>query len=104
MDHKEKRALSTKPTTYPLQEALSALLDVRTHPILIHCNKGKHRTGCLVGCLRKVQCWSHTYVHSTRSVEPPVRSFLFALDKRPCRAWLVVDHSRIKENAWKSIV
>ena len=32
--------------------------DVRNHPILIHCNKGKHRTGCLVGCLRKVQKWS----------------------------------------------
>lgn len=45
-----------------MQEALSRLLDVRTHPILIHCNKGKHRTGCLVGCLRKVQCWSHTCV------------------------------------------
>ena len=25
---------------------------------LIHCNQGKHRTGCLVGCLRKVQRWS----------------------------------------------
>ena len=27
-------------------------------PVLIHCNQGKHRTGCLVGCLRKVQRWS----------------------------------------------
>lgn len=26
--------------------------------MLIHCNKGKHRTGLLVGCLRKVQQWS----------------------------------------------
>jgi protein tyrosine/serine phosphatase len=33
-------------------------VDVRNHPILIHCNKGKHRTGCLVGCLRKLQHWS----------------------------------------------
>ncbi|XP_048598223.1 tyrosine-protein phosphatase DSP5 isoform X1 [Brassica napus] len=31
--------------------------DVRNHPILIHCKQGKHRTGCLVGCLRKVQNW-----------------------------------------------
>eukprot|EP00124_Ichthyophonus_hoferi_P005460 Ihof_evm1s798 gene=Ihof_evmTU1s798 len=42
-----------------IREALGQLLDVRNHPILIHCNKGKHRTGCLVGCLRKVQNWSH---------------------------------------------
>merc|ERR1712046_211053 len=28
-------------------QALTDLLDVRNHPVLIHCNKGKHRTGCL---------------------------------------------------------
>eukprot|EP00038_Savillea_parva_P013154 m.209258 g.209258 ORF g.209258 m.209258 type:complete len:174 (+) comp24504_c0_seq1:85-606(+) len=38
--------------------ALQTLLDTRNHPVLIHCNKGKHRTGCLVGCLRKLQGWS----------------------------------------------
>ncbi|CAL9759491.1 unnamed protein product [Musa acuminata subsp. burmannicoides] len=37
--------------------ALRILLDVRNHPILIHCKKGKHRTGCLVGCFRKLQKW-----------------------------------------------
>ena len=39
-------------------EALAAVIDTRNHPILIHCDKGKHRTGCLVGCLRKLQGWS----------------------------------------------
>ncbi|KAL9126854.1 MAG: hypothetical protein Q9217_004162 [Psora testacea] len=24
------------------------------HPVLIHCNKGKHRTGCMTACLRKL--------------------------------------------------
>ncbi|KAK4052169.1 tyrosine-protein phosphatase siw14 [Microbotryomycetes sp. JL201] len=42
--------------------ALTVILDVRNHPMLIHCNKGKHRTGCLVGCLRKVQQWSLTAI------------------------------------------
>ncbi|RKP40196.1 protein-tyrosine phosphatase, partial [Dimargaris cristalligena] len=42
--------------------ALAVLLDRRNHPILIHCNKGKHRTGCLVGCLRRLQHWSHTAI------------------------------------------
>ncbi|KDN44519.1 hypothetical protein K437DRAFT_257039 [Tilletiaria anomala UBC 951] len=40
--------------------ALCTILDRRNHPMLIHCNKGKHRTGCLVGCLRKLQTWSLT--------------------------------------------
>ncbi|KAF2809651.1 uncharacterized protein BDZ99DRAFT_33640 [Mytilinidion resinicola] len=35
--------------------ALSILLDRRNHPILVHCNKGKHRTGCVTGCFRKCQ-------------------------------------------------
>ena len=38
--------------------ALQRLLDHRYHPILIHCNQGKHRTGSLVGCLRAVNHWS----------------------------------------------
>lgn len=42
--------------------ALSAVLDRRNHPMLIHCNKGKHRTGCLVGCLRKVQRWAFSSI------------------------------------------
>lgn len=45
-----------------IRDALDVLLDVRMHPVLIHCNKGKHRTGCLVGCLRKVQRWSLTSI------------------------------------------
>ncbi|KAL4165146.1 hypothetical protein KRP22_003877 [Phytophthora ramorum] len=30
--------------------------------MLIHCNKGKHRTGCLVGSLRKVQRWAFSSI------------------------------------------
>ncbi|XVF81562.1 hypothetical protein PTKIN_Ptkin15bG0164400 [Pterospermum kingtungense] len=40
-----------------IREALKVVLDVRNHPVLIHCKRGKHRTGCLVGCLRKLQRW-----------------------------------------------
>ncbi|OOF97796.1 hypothetical protein ASPCADRAFT_394695 [Aspergillus carbonarius ITEM 5010] len=36
---------------------LELLLDKGNHPILIHCNKGKHRTGCVIGCFRKLQGW-----------------------------------------------
>ncbi|MCL7033862.1 hypothetical protein MKW94_015181 [Papaver nudicaule] len=40
-----------------ITEALEVLLDVRNHPILIHCKQGKHRTGCVVGCYRKLKNW-----------------------------------------------
>lgn len=42
--------------------ALVTMLDRRNHPMLVHCNKGKHRTGCLIGCLRKLQSWSLTTI------------------------------------------
>ncbi|GAA6008622.1 hypothetical protein JCM11491_003372 [Sporobolomyces phaffii] len=42
--------------------AMAVLLDSRNHPLLIHCNKGKHRTGCLVGVLRRLQTWSLTAI------------------------------------------
>eukprot|EP00252_Welwitschia_mirabilis_P000678 TRINITY_DN1064_c0_g2_i2.p1 TRINITY_DN1064_c0_g2~~TRINITY_DN1064_c0_g2_i2.p1 ORF type:complete len:662 (+),score=120.07 TRINITY_DN1064_c0_g2_i2:394-2379(+) len=45
-----------------IREALKILLDTRNHPVLIHCKKGKRRTSCLVGCLRKVQKWCLTAV------------------------------------------
>ncbi|KAJ3099867.1 hypothetical protein HDU97_002696 [Phlyctochytrium planicorne] len=45
-----------------IADALVHVLDRRNHPMLIHCNKGKHRIGCLVGCLRKLQNWSLTSI------------------------------------------
>ena len=39
-------------------EAILFLLDSSNHPVYVHCNQGKHRTGCVVACLRKVQGWS----------------------------------------------
>lgn len=38
-------------------EAVKVVLDPRNQPILIHCNRGKHRTGCLVGVIRRLQRW-----------------------------------------------
>ncbi|KAL9234873.1 hypothetical protein vseg_009691 [Gypsophila vaccaria] len=40
-----------------ISKALRILMDVRSYPVLIHCKRGKHRTGCVVGCLRKLQNW-----------------------------------------------
>lgn len=43
-------------------EAIKILIDPQNQPVLIHCNRGKHRTGCIVGCIRKLQKWSHSMI------------------------------------------
>ncbi|CAI4050229.1 hypothetical protein SKDZ_14G2890 [Saccharomyces kudriavzevii ZP591] len=45
-----------------LTMALQIVLNPANQPILIHCNRGKHRTGCLMGCIRKLQNWSLTMI------------------------------------------
>ncbi|EOD11462.1 hypothetical protein EMIHUDRAFT_76826 [Emiliania huxleyi CCMP1516] len=43
-------------------EGLRRVLDPSSYPLLVMCNLGRHRTGTLIGCLRKLQCWSLTSV------------------------------------------
>lgn len=38
--------------------AMQVLLDVTVHPVLVMCSHGRHRTGTVIGCLRKLQGWS----------------------------------------------
>lgn len=45
-----------------ITEAIKIVINPANHPILIHCNRGKHRTGCLVGVLRRLQGWSLTII------------------------------------------
>ncbi|RDX72884.1 putative tyrosine-protein phosphatase, partial [Mucuna pruriens] len=54
---KGKTDLTVSSARDTILEAVKVLIDVRNHPVLIHCNQGKHRTGCVVGCLRKLQNW-----------------------------------------------
>ena len=53
---------STEPfigvSSEAMTNALLHAVDSRNHPLLIHCTKGKHSTGCVIGCLRKLQNWS----------------------------------------------
>ncbi|KAF2480180.1 protein-tyrosine phosphatase, partial [Neohortaea acidophila] len=46
-------AVNITPDT--LSQALLFVMNRANHPLHIHCNQGKHRTGCLVACLRKIQ-------------------------------------------------
>ncbi|CAG8572135.1 2180_t:CDS:2 [Paraglomus brasilianum] len=85
--------------------ALAVILDRRNHPILIHCNKGKHRTGCLIGCLRKLQRWSHTSIFDEyrRFSHPKSRSmdqqFIELFDAS--QVWRLVDKQWVPK--WESI-
>ncbi|KAK6533176.1 hypothetical protein TWF281_007329 [Arthrobotrys megalospora] len=54
---KEKEKVENDPVSMRL--ALELLLDNRNFPVLIHSNKGKHRSGVLVACMRKLlQNWA----------------------------------------------
>lgn len=38
-----------------IASVLAVVMNRAHHPILVHCNRGKHRTGCIVACFRKTQ-------------------------------------------------
>lgn len=47
---------------FDLHKTIEAILNPVNRPLLIHCNKGKHRTGTVIGCLRKIRGWSLTCI------------------------------------------
>ncbi|OHW89976.1 tyrosine phosphatase [Colletotrichum incanum] len=68
----------TKKEAIPIRTMkaiLRLVLNREHHPLLIHCNHGKHRTGCVVGVVRKVTGWElNTIVDEYRTyAEPKVR-------------------------------
>lgn len=46
-----------RATLESLCEVILYLMNPINHPVYIHCNRGKHRTGCVIACLRKCQLW-----------------------------------------------
>lgn len=52
----------TKKETIPEQTMASiihVLQEKRHWPIMLHCNHGKHRTGCVIAAMRKISGWSN---------------------------------------------
>jgi tyrosine-protein phosphatase OCA1 len=41
---------------------LEQILDRRNYPLAVMCKLGRHRTGTLIGCLRKLQRWNLTSI------------------------------------------
>ncbi|KAF7552010.1 hypothetical protein G7Z17_g4601 [Cylindrodendrum hubeiense] len=55
----------TKKEAIPLttmKSILSIVLNKENYPLMLHCNHGKHRTGCVVGLVRKVSGWETSTV------------------------------------------
>ncbi|KAH7040225.1 protein-tyrosine phosphatase, partial [Microdochium trichocladiopsis] len=58
-----------------MQAILEVVADNNNYPLLIHCNHGKHRTGCVVGLIRKASQWDVPAILSeyTHYASPKVR-------------------------------
>jgi len=67
----------SKLTTLPEEaviQCLDMMLDPLYYPLLVSCKLGRHKTGMVIGCLRKLMRWSLTsifaeyqrYAHGTR--------------------------------------
>ena len=56
-------------------EALEFILEPANYPLVVICNQGRHRTGTVVGCLRKLQRWNLTAIFEEyrRYAGPKVR-------------------------------
>jgi tyrosine-protein phosphatase SIW14 len=44
-------------TDEQIAKILETIVDPVNLPVLVHCNQGKHRTGCVIGALRRSQGW-----------------------------------------------
>ena len=39
-------------------EAISVIVEHCVEPLIVMCNLGRHRTGTVIGCLRRLQGWT----------------------------------------------
>lgn len=68
----------TKKEAIPLhtmKSILDVILDRRNYPMMIHCNHGKHRTGCVIAVMRYTLGWNQkSVVDEYRTyAEPKIR-------------------------------
>ncbi|CAM9163826.1 unnamed protein product [Laminaria digitata] len=62
-EHDDKRNKSWAPVgEETVLAALERIVNSAHYPVLITCSTGKHRTGTVVACLRKLQRWNLTSI------------------------------------------
>lgn len=75
-----------------VHQVLEIMLDPNNYPMLIHCNKGKHRTGCMTACFRKVCGWTDEAAldeylqHSTPKDRDLDKVFIRRFDPTPLKS------------------
>ncbi|KAI1175154.1 tyrosine phosphatase family-domain-containing protein [Nemania sp. FL0916] len=78
ISHKIFDMAGTKKEEIPIdmmRSIYAVVSDRNNYPLLIHCNHGKHRTGCVVGVYRKANHWEVDRIIGEYSsfAEPKVR-------------------------------
>ncbi|RDW91512.1 hypothetical protein BP5796_02677 [Coleophoma crateriformis] len=68
----------TKKVAIPhemMQSIMKVVLDKSNHPLLMHCNHGKHRTGCATAVIRHLSGWhvDSVVAEYTNYAQPKVR-------------------------------
>ncbi|KAF3399963.1 putative tyrosine-protein phosphatase [Penicillium rolfsii] len=51
------KAGSVKSNHETVDAVMTIIMDPENHPLVVHCNQGKHRTGSMIGCFRTLQGW-----------------------------------------------
>lgn len=75
-----------------VHQVMQLMLDPRNYPMLVHCNQGKHRTGCMTACFRKICGWSdeaaiEEYVrYSTPKDRSADKLFIETFDPTPLKS------------------
>jgi tyrosine-protein phosphatase OCA1 len=54
----EKTNIGQRISEQMILGSLRVLLDPDAYPLAVMCNLGRHRTGTVIGCLRRLQRWS----------------------------------------------
>ncbi|KIW05173.1 hypothetical protein, variant [Verruconis gallopava] len=100
-----KEVIKIEPAT--MAQALGAVLDRSNYPLLIHCNKGKHRTGCVVACFRKVlgadlDSILHEYhTYAGRKARVLDQDFIRSFDERAL-LWLARENGYLSDDEPRS--
>lgn len=62
LESESKRKVWNPLSEQDVIAALDIILNSKNHPVLVFSQFGSHRTGAVIGCLRKIQGWNLTSI------------------------------------------
>ncbi|KAL8733329.1 MAG: hypothetical protein Q9166_002153 [cf. Caloplaca sp. 2 TL-2023] len=106
-------AHKSESVTIPLENianALDILRNTERHPVLVHCNKGKHRTGCIIAIYRLLSHWSPAATitdyrkYAASKARALDESFIYNFDVPGMLALLKSSSDHLNEGGTKTVV